>query len=89
MISILTTAFGASYEYRMVGLSITVLVLGGAIASPFFYRFVANQKSDLDLSRERELYFQTMAEALPEIIWTANSKGRTITLTGNASITRA
>lgn len=51
------------------------LVLGVAIASSFFDRFVAEQKVDLGTARERELYFQTMAEAVPEIIWTADPDG--------------
>jgi diguanylate cyclase (GGDEF)-like protein/PAS domain S-box-containing protein len=51
------------------------LVLGGAIASSFFDRFMALHKVDLNLARERELYFQTMAEAVPEIIWTASPDG--------------
>ncbi len=33
------------------------------------------QKGDLNLAQERELYFQTMAEAVPEIIWTADPDG--------------
>jgi diguanylate cyclase (GGDEF)-like protein/PAS domain S-box-containing protein len=51
------------------------LVMGGAIASSFFDRFMALQKVDLNLARDRELYFQTMAEAVPEIIWTADPDG--------------
>ena len=51
------------------------LVLGGAIASSFVHRFMALHKVGLNFSRERELYFQTMAEAVPEIIWTANPDG--------------
>jgi NO-binding membrane sensor protein with MHYT domain len=50
-------------------------VLGGAIASSFFDRFIAVQQVDLDAARERELYFHTMAEAVPEIIWTAKPDG--------------
>ncbi len=50
-------------------------VLGGAIASSFFDRFMALQKVDLDVARGRELYFRTMAEAVPEIIWTATADG--------------
>jgi len=45
------------------------------LASSFFKRFTAPQKSDLNSARERELYFQTMAEAIPEIIWTADPNG--------------
>jgi len=60
------------YVYWLVTL---VIMLGIAIAFSFFYRFVGAQRSDLDIARERELYFQTMAEALPEIIWTASPDG--------------
>jgi diguanylate cyclase (GGDEF)-like protein/PAS domain S-box-containing protein len=51
------------------------LVLGVAIASSFFDRFIATQKGDLNIARERELYFQAMAEGSPDIIWTANPNG--------------
>lgn len=51
------------------------LVLGTAIALSFVDRFMATQKGDLNLARQRELYFQTMAEAVPEIIWTADLDG--------------
>jgi len=51
------------------------LVLGVAIASSVFDRLRAAQKGDLNLARERESYFQTMAEAVPEIIWTAGPEG--------------
>lgn len=53
----------------------TFLVLGAAIASSMFDRFLGHHKRELTFARERELYFQKMAEALPEIIWTANTKG--------------
>jgi diguanylate cyclase (GGDEF)-like protein/PAS domain S-box-containing protein len=53
----------------------TFLVLAGAIASSFLERYMALHKSDLNLALERELYFQTMAEAVPEIIWTADPNG--------------
>ena len=55
--------------------TITFLVLGTAIASSFFDRFIALHRGNLDIARERELYFRNMAEAVPEIIWTANSDG--------------
>jgi diguanylate cyclase (GGDEF)-like protein/PAS domain S-box-containing protein len=51
------------------------LVLAGVIASSFFVRFIAGQKGDLELAQQRELYFRTMAEAVPEIIWTASPAG--------------
>ena len=54
----------------------TLLVLSGAITLAFFDRFIAVHKGDLSTARERELYFQMMAEAIPEIIWTADSNGK-------------
>ena len=60
------------YVYWLVALVIT---LGIAIALSFFCRFMATQKGDLNMARQREVYFQTMAEAVPEIIWTANLDG--------------
>ncbi|MGC2169852.1 MAG: diguanylate cyclase [Candidatus Sulfotelmatobacter sp.] len=53
----------------------SLFVLGVAIASSFFDRFLMLQRGDLNLARERELYFHTMAEAVPEIIWTATPDG--------------
>ena len=55
--------------------AISLFVLATAIASSIFDRFVALRKGDLSIARERELYFHTMAEAIPEIIWTANPSG--------------
>jgi PAS domain-containing protein len=56
--------------------AITFLVLAGAIASSFFDRFNESQGFDLNTSRERELYFRTITEAVPEIIWTATPDGQ-------------
>ncbi|MGA2022595.1 MAG: diguanylate cyclase [Candidatus Sulfotelmatobacter sp.] len=59
-----------------VAISATVLlVLAGVIASSFFDRFIDSRRGDLNLVRERELYFKTMADAVPEIIWTADPNG--------------
>ncbi len=52
-----------------------IAVSGAAIASWFFNRFMAERKGDLKQARERELYFQTMAEAVPEMIWTTGPDG--------------
>src|SRR5258706_2742573 len=70
----LTHAIGIS-TLGVVAISAgSFLVLGIAIASSFFDRFMA-QKADLDRTREREFYFRTMAEAVPEIIFTADPDG--------------
>jgi diguanylate cyclase (GGDEF)-like protein/PAS domain S-box-containing protein len=54
----------------------TLFVLAGAIAFSSFVRFIDLQRFDLKASRERELYFHTIAEAVPEIIWTATPDGQ-------------
>jgi diguanylate cyclase (GGDEF)-like protein/PAS domain S-box-containing protein len=51
------------------------LVLAGAITFSFLDRMMSAQRGHLNLARERELYFKMMAEAVPEIIWTANPDG--------------
>jgi diguanylate cyclase (GGDEF)-like protein/PAS domain S-box-containing protein len=73
----LTHAIGISAIGVVAISAISFLVLGVAIASSFFDRFMAAQKGDLSTARERELYFQTMAEGIPEIIWTAGPDGAT------------
>jgi diguanylate cyclase (GGDEF)-like protein/PAS domain S-box-containing protein len=52
-----------------------VLVLVGTVAVSIFDRYLALQKGDLSAARQNELYFRTMAEAVPEIIWTATPRG--------------
>ena len=54
----------------------TLFLLAGAIAFSSLDRFIDSQRFDLNASRERELYFQTIAEAVPEIIWTATPDGQ-------------
>jgi diguanylate cyclase (GGDEF)-like protein/PAS domain S-box-containing protein len=71
----LTHTIGISTIGIVAICAISFLVLGAAIASSFFDRFMAAQTGNLNLSRERELYFQTMAEAVPEIIFTADPDG--------------
>jgi len=71
----LTSAIGISTLSVAAISGCTFLVLIAAIASSLFDRFMSVHKVDLHMARERELYFQTMAEALPEIIWTANPTG--------------
>jgi diguanylate cyclase (GGDEF)-like protein/PAS domain S-box-containing protein len=51
------------------------VVSGVTIASSVFDRFLNHQKGDLSTARDRELYFRTMAEAIPEIIWTSGPDG--------------
>lgn len=50
-------------------------VVGAWISSTFHRRAKLRKKSHLEGAQGRELYFQTMAEALPEIIWTADPDG--------------
>lgn len=71
----LTGAIGVS-TLGIAGISATSLfVLGCAIASSVFDRSMTLQKDGLSAVRERELYFRTLSEAVPEIIWTADQQG--------------
>jgi diguanylate cyclase (GGDEF)-like protein/PAS domain S-box-containing protein len=54
----------------------SIFVMTGAIAISSFDRYTATHRDDLHAAREREMYFRTMAEALPEIIWTAEPDGQ-------------
>ncbi len=54
----------------------TLFLLAGAIAFSSLDRFIDLQRLDLNATRERELYFHTIAEAVPEIIWTATPDGQ-------------
>ena len=48
---------------------------GGEIGAAFLDRVLTKQRSIAEASRKDELYFRTLAEALPEMIWTANPDG--------------
>lgn len=62
----------------IAAISITsVLVLVLAIATAFLDRLLAAQKAILDVSRESEAHFRTLAEAIPQIIWTSRPDGTT------------
>ncbi|HZW81266.1 MAG TPA: diguanylate cyclase [Candidatus Deferrimicrobiaceae bacterium] len=54
----------------------TLFLLAAAIALSSLDRFIDSQRFDLNTARERELYFHTIAEAVPEIIWTATPNGQ-------------
>jgi diguanylate cyclase (GGDEF)-like protein/PAS domain S-box-containing protein len=71
----LRRAIGISTIGVAAVIAASFVVSGIAIASSFFDRFIALQKDDLSTARDRELYFRTMAEAVPEIIWTTNPDG--------------
>jgi diguanylate cyclase (GGDEF)-like protein/PAS domain S-box-containing protein len=63
------------YDYTLVVLSLSAAIAASGAALFVVSRARASQKGDLSAARERELYFQTMAEAVPEIIWTADPDG--------------
>jgi len=71
----LTHAIGISTLGTVIISASSLLVLGAAIASSFFDRFLTVQKGDLRVARQHELYFRTLAEAVPEIMWTADPDG--------------
>jgi diguanylate cyclase (GGDEF)-like protein/PAS domain S-box-containing protein len=71
----LTHAIGISTIGVVSVSAISFVVMAVAIVSSHFDRFLGQHKGDLNTARERELYFQTMAEAVPEILWTADPSG--------------
>ncbi len=54
---------------------ISFVCSGLAITSSFVDRYIAMQKTTVALAFERETFFKTMAEAVPEMIWTADPTG--------------
>jgi diguanylate cyclase (GGDEF)-like protein/PAS domain S-box-containing protein len=71
----LTHAIGISMVGVVAISASSLVVQGAAIASSLLDRSMALRKGHLSTARERELYFQTMAEAVPEMIWTADPDG--------------
>jgi diguanylate cyclase (GGDEF)-like protein/PAS domain S-box-containing protein len=55
----------------------SVLVLILTIATAFLDRLLDAQKETLNVSRESEAHFRTLAEAIPQMIWTALPSGET------------
>jgi diguanylate cyclase (GGDEF)-like protein/PAS domain S-box-containing protein len=53
----------------------TLVILIGAIAAFMLRRVVATQKKATVTAQESELYFRTLAEAVPEMIWTSDPSG--------------
>jgi diguanylate cyclase (GGDEF)-like protein/PAS domain S-box-containing protein len=52
-----------------------ILILSLVIVSAFLDRLLSAQKTLMDSARKAELYFRTLAEAIPTIIWTARPDG--------------
>ena len=53
----------------------TLLVLALVMVTAFLDRLLSAQKAVAAAAREGELYFQTLADAIPQIIWTALPDG--------------
>ncbi len=74
------TPLNGSDDYRLVALSIVLAVFGSYVALDLAGRLTAARAWVRAVwlsggARQRELYFQTMAESTPEIIWTADVDG--------------
>ena len=54
---------------------VTFAFLVAAIATSFLDRTLAAQRAQVAGAQENELYFRTLAEAVPEMIWTATPDG--------------
>src|ERR1700689_2707679 len=66
---------GGSYDYKLIGLLLLAAITASGVALFMVCRSRALHKGGSSTIRERELYFQTMAEGIPEIIWTADPDG--------------
>jgi len=64
---------GRDYGWLAIFGMLSVIVVW--ITSTFLRRLRLRTKSHLEAAQGHELYFQTMAEAVPEIIWTADPDG--------------
>lgn len=53
----------------------TFIVLTGAIVTSLLDRLLLEQRAVTASAQESEFYFRTLAEAVPEIIWTTDPKG--------------
>src|SRR5437763_1311170 len=79
-VAMLTVTTRVAHDRSMVGVSLLVAISASGVALFvlilfFAERYMAIHKAGLNPSRERELYFQTMAEAVPEMIWTSAPDG--------------
>lgn len=54
---------------------VTLVVLTGAIVTSLLDRLLVEQRAVTVSAQESELYFRTLAEAVPEIIWTTDPSG--------------
>ncbi len=71
----LTNAVGISSLGIAAISAMSFAVLAGAITTSFLDRFLATQRAAAEASRKDELYLRAVAEALPEMIWTAGPDG--------------
>jgi diguanylate cyclase (GGDEF)-like protein/PAS domain S-box-containing protein len=71
----LSRAVGVSTFGMVLITECSLFAMAGAVVCSFFDRILAQQRGHISTAREREQYFQTMAEAVPEIVWTADPKG--------------
>src|ERR1700690_3775974 len=53
----------------------TLFILTLTISASFFDRWLAMHKASLVIAQEAEVHFRTLAEAVPEMIWTASADG--------------
>jgi diguanylate cyclase (GGDEF)-like protein/PAS domain S-box-containing protein len=71
----LTHAVGISELGAIAITIVTLVVLTGAIVTSLLDRLLVEQRAVTVSAQESELYFRTLAEAVPEIIWTTDPAG--------------
>lgn len=55
--------------------AVSLLILAMAIGTSFLDRLVAAQRAVIEIARKKEVYFRGLAEAIPQIVWTARPNG--------------
>ena len=77
------TPFGAHATIHVSSLGLAFLVLAGflimilAILPAFVDRLIAAQMAFLRVARDGKVPFETLAEAIPQIVWIADANGQT------------
>jgi diguanylate cyclase (GGDEF)-like protein/PAS domain S-box-containing protein len=63
------------YDRGLLAYSVFLAIVAAALATLFLRRWLAARRSLVEASRKDDLFFRTLAESLPEMIWTADPDG--------------
>ena len=72
-----THTISGSFANRALLTGITFSLLSGTILIVMLHRVLSSQEEMFEKARERESFFNNLAEAIPGIVWIANAAGQT------------